>query len=196
MTYETADGPVRLRQLTLADCEITEANPPTPEDDRFSWFGFQVPGRMRRMVEAGEFPGPGDLDGRLAVESDGEYIGAVSWHPKHYGPVQAPALNFGIGLFPWARGKGYGTRAQRLLVAYLFDTTTVNRVEAGTDVDNIAEQRSLEKAGLLREGVIRGGHFREGKYNDMVVYGITRADFEESHATKGTKVTTGFTASR
>ena len=70
------------------------------------------------------------------------------------------------------------------------------RVEASTDVENIAEQRSLEKAGLMREGVIRGAHFREGEYNDMVVYAITRAYFEEARAGSGAKVTTGFTASR
>src|SRR2546423_3531639 len=196
MTSETTAGPVRLRHFTLADCEIADATPPTPEDDRFSWFGFPVPGRLRAMVESGGFPGPGDISGRLAVEVDGEYAGTVSWHPKDYGPIQAPALSFGIGLLPTARGKGYGTQAQRLLVAYLFATTTVNRVEAGTDVENIAEQRSLEKAGLLREGVVHGAHYREGKYNDMVLYGITRPDFERARAAKGTKVTTGFTASR
>lgn len=196
MTYETTSGPVRLRHFTLADCVIAEANPATPENDRFSWFGFPVPGLLRKMVESGDFPRWGDLNGRLAVEADGEYIGTVSWHTKDYGPIQAPALNFGISLLPSARGKGHGTHAQRLLVAYLFDTTTVHRVEAGTDVENIAEQRSLEKAGLLREGVLHGVHFREGKYNDMALYAITRPDFEAARDSKGTKMTTGFTASR
>ena len=37
------------------------------------------------------------------------------------------------------------------LAAYLFATTRVNRVEASTDIENRAEQRSLEKAGYVRE---------------------------------------------
>src|SRR5947209_13825182 len=174
MTYDNPASTVRLRPITLDDCAIVEANAPTP-DDLYSFYGFNVPGKLRRQVESGEaHPKWGDLTGRLAIEADGEYIGGVSWHPVHYGPIPAPAINFGIGLNPSARGKGYGTEAQRQLIAYLFDYTTVNRVEASTDVENIAEQRSLEKAGLAREGVCRGCHFRAGEYRDRVVSAMTR----------------------
>ncbi|GAA2046960.1 GNAT family protein [Catenulispora yoronensis] len=198
MTINTTDGLVRLRNYTLDDCAILDDNPETLESDRFSYFGVPVPNRLRRLVDSGEaFPKYGDLTGRLAVEAQGEFVGGVSWHPENYGPINAPAINIGIGLIPAGRGKGYGTEAQRLLVDYLFNCTTVYRIEAGTDVENIAEQRSLEKAGMLREGIMRGCHFREGKYNDMVLYAVTRADFEAARAARsGTKVSTGFTASR
>jgi RimJ/RimL family protein N-acetyltransferase len=196
MTYDTSASTVRLRPITLDDCAIADANLETLENDPYSFYGFTDPDRLRKLVESGEvYQKWGDLTGRLGVEADGEYIGTVSWHPVHYGPIPAPALNFGISLIPTARGKGFGTEAQRLLVAYLFDNTTVNRVEASTDIENVAEQRSLEKVGLLREGICRGCHFRAGEYRDMVVYATIRADFNESRA-KGTssKVRTGFTA--
>lgn len=195
MTYDSLASAVRLRPFTLDDCTIIEANPPTPGDS-FMFYGYNEPGRLRRQVESGEvYAKWGDVSGRLAVEADGEFIGDVSWHPEHYGPIPAPAINFGIGLIPAARGKGYGTEAQRQLVAYLFDYTTVNRVEASTDVENLAEQRSLEKAGLLREGVCRGCHFRAGEYRDMVVYAMVRADFDAARAAATqNKVRTGFTA--
>jgi RimJ/RimL family protein N-acetyltransferase len=198
MTYDTALTTVRLRSVTLEDCAIIEAHPPTPDTDRFSYFGIPVPGRFRKRVESGEaHPKPGDVSGLLSIEAEGSYIGFVSWHPVPYGPINAPAANFGIGLLESARGKGYGTEAQKLLVAYLFQTTTVYRVEASTDVENVAEQRSLEKVGMMREGVVRGAHYREGRYNDMVLYGITRADYEEAlAAASGAKITTGFSASR
>lgn len=195
MTYETPAGAVRLRPITLDDCAIVEANPATP-DDVYNFYGFHQPGLLRRQVESGEaFAKWGDLKGRLAVEADGEYIGTVTWHPVDYGPIPAPAINFGISLLPSARGKGHGTEAQRQLVAYLFDYTAVNRVEASTDVENIAEQRSLEKAGLLREGVCRGCHFRAGEFRDMAVYAMTRADFTEMRAGAARRtVRAGFTA--
>jgi hypothetical protein len=66
--------------------------------------------------------------------------------------------------------------AQAQLVEYLFATTDVHRVEASTDVENIAEQRSLEKAGLRREGVVRGAQFRAGGYHDLVTYALLRDD--------------------
>jgi RimJ/RimL family protein N-acetyltransferase len=58
----------------------------------------------------------------------------------------------------------------------LFATTTTHRLEAGTEVDNVAEQRALEKAGCRREGVMRGVTFRAGSWRDGVLYGLTRDD--------------------
>jgi RimJ/RimL family protein N-acetyltransferase len=52
----------------------------------------------------------------------------------------------------------------------------VNRVEAQTDAANVAEQRSLEKAGFVREGVARGAQFRAGRYRDLVTFSRVRAD--------------------
>lgn len=54
----------------------------------------------------------------------------------------------------------------------------VNRVQAETEITNIAEQRALEKAGFTREGVLRGATFRAGKWHDQVVYGVLRAEIE------------------
>jgi RimJ/RimL family protein N-acetyltransferase len=72
------------------------------------------------------------------------------------------------------RGQGFGSQAQRLLADYLFATTAVNRIEAGTDVENLIEQRSLEKAGFIREGVLRGAQYRAGAWHDLVVYSVVR----------------------
>ena len=118
-----------------------------------------------------------ERNGQLMVErvADGQPIGVVGFHAVGYGPnPESGAWNIGIGLLPEARGQGYGTEAQALFAAYLFETTDVNRVEAQTDVDNVAEQRSLEKAGFVREGTIRGAQYRAGAYHDLVTYSILR----------------------
>jgi RimJ/RimL family protein N-acetyltransferase len=80
----------------------------------------------------------------------------------------------GIVLMPEARGRGVGTQAQRLLVRYLFAHTHVVRIEAGTELANIAEQRALEKVGMTREGVGRSTSYRNGKWRDGVMYSILR----------------------
>ena len=46
----------------------------------------------------------------------------------------------------------------------------VHRVQASTDVANIAEQRSLERAGFVREGVARGSQVRADGRHDLVLY--------------------------
>lgn len=67
---------------------------------------------------------------------------------------------FGIGevgysLLPQGRGKGYATRAVRLLVGWLFDVLELGRVQARTHPDNVASQRVLQRAGFTSEGVAR-----------------------------------------
>jgi RimJ/RimL family protein N-acetyltransferase len=79
-------------------------------------------------------------------------------------------------MVPQARGDGHGTQAHRLLARYLFAHSTADRIEAATDVDNIAEQRALEKAGFAREGVMRGIGWRDGAWRDGVGYGLLRTD--------------------
>ncbi|ALG13798.1 GNAT family N-acetyltransferase [Kibdelosporangium phytohabitans] len=116
---------------------------------------------------------------RLAVttEDGGELLGQVNWHPVNYGPSYGcVAWNFGRQLLPHSRGKGIGTEVLRLLVRHLFDTTDVDRIEGGTDTTNVRAQRSMEKAGFTREGIIRGAQVRDGKRQDLISYSILRTD--------------------
>jgi len=109
--------------------------------------------------------------------ASGTLLGGMSWHAVDYGgTLGATAWNIGIGLIPQARGRGVGTSAQRLLAEHLFATTELDRVEASTDVANLPEQRSLEKAGFRREGVLRGTQVRGGVRRDLVQYGVLRSD--------------------
>jgi len=60
----------------------------------------------------------------------------------------------------------------------LFRFTTVHRPEAGTDADNVAEQKALERIGFTREGVLREVAFRDGAWRDAVIYGLLRQDWQ------------------
>lgn len=109
--------------------------------------------------------------------ASGTVLGGVTWHAVDYGgTLGCSAWNIGIGLLPSARGRGVGTIAQRLLAEHLFATTPLDRVEASTDVANVAEQKALARAGFRREGVIRGAQLRGGQRHDLVQYGLLRAD--------------------
>lgn len=121
-----------------------------------------------------------DQEAEILLEGDVEQwkiIGAMSYHKEHYGPNDgSSAYNIGISLHPEYRGKGYGTEAQRLLADYLLATYPVQRIEASTDITNIAEQRSLAKAGFTREGVTRRAQWRNGAYHDLVQYSLLRGE--------------------
>jgi len=167
-------SPVRLRRATLADAELLDRWHTPEQAGEFNDFGLAYPPARSMIEENGLL---GDSRGTLIVERvvDGEPVGTVGWRAVGYGPnAESRAWNIGISLIPEARGKGLGAHAQRLLADYLFATTSVNRIEAMTDVENIAEQRALEKAGYRREGVLAGSQFRAGSYHDLVVYSVVR----------------------
>ena len=52
-------------------------------------------------------------------------------------------------------GKGYMTEAARASVQWAFLQPPLFRVYATTDLENVPSQRVLEKAGMIREGILR-----------------------------------------
>ena len=105
------------------------------------------------------------------------YAGMVSWHLESYGPNPgSTAWNIGIALSPAVRGHGIGSVAQRLLVEWLLSTTDVERIEASTDVENVPEQKALERAGFTQEGILRSAQERADGRHDLFVYSLLRED--------------------
>lgn len=135
------------------------------------WYGWRDPRQFpRQWAENGLLT---DDSGILIVAAGGQRLGFVSWHKVPTGHTSY-CWEVGIALAPQARGQGYGTKAQRVLVEYLFANTTANRIQASTEISNVGEQRALEKAGFSREGVMRGTVFRAGSWRDGVLYSILR----------------------
>jgi RimJ/RimL family protein N-acetyltransferase len=158
---------VYLREVTEGDGLLLEL-----------WSGAGFLGEFNDLGSLDEDSVPPGLQNQRLIVcrlADGGPIGEVTWQPVRYGPNRrSRAWNIGINLIPAARGQGYGTATQRQLVERLFAGGDVNRIEASTDVENVAEQRALAKAGFKREGVIRGAQFRAGGWHDLVLYSCVR----------------------
>jgi ribosomal-protein-alanine N-acetyltransferase len=168
-------GQVHLRPIEEAELiGLTRLlwDPSAPGD--YQWFGFRVDKAReieRRWREDGLIGGDASF---LAVGLDhGTCAGWVTWSSVS----RTSNFEIGIALFPEHRGHGVGTAAQRQLVRHLFTTTTANRLQAGTETDNVAEQRALERAGFRREGVQRGLYFRAGAWRDSIMYGLLRDEW-------------------
>jgi [ribosomal protein S5]-alanine N-acetyltransferase len=74
------------------------------------------------------------------------------------------------------RGKGIVPEAVRALNTWAFTNFELNRIQAVHFPRNPASGRVLQKAGLQREGVLRGYILKNGVSEDVVIYGITRND--------------------
>jgi RimJ/RimL family protein N-acetyltransferase len=170
------DDAVRLRPVEESDLALLlrgEWNPDVAGE--FQWFGFKMD-KVRKLERRWHSDGLiGKESSYLAViVGEDTCAGCVDWRPTGpYGNYE-----IGVGLFPEHRGRGIGTEAQRQLVGYLFATTTAHRIQAGTEVDNVAEQRALEKIGFQREGINRGVVFRAGRWRDGLMYGLLREDVQ------------------
>ncbi|MGH9258372.1 MAG: GNAT family N-acetyltransferase [Acidimicrobiales bacterium] len=144
----------------------------------FEWGGFTSPESWRRRWHDDRLLGASPYCLVIAAVDDDSFVGSVDWRQNDRpGPG---VWEIGILIVPEYRGRGAGSEAQRQLVDYLFSTTPCHRIWAGTEIENIAEQHALERAGLLREGCVRGAHFRDGRWRDSYIYGITRNDWRHS----------------
>jgi len=64
--------------------------------------------------------------------------------------------------------KGFATEMATAIINYGFTTPTVTEIVAVTTFDNIASQRVLEKAGMLREGNLKRGE------DDLAFFSLKR----------------------
>lgn len=109
----------------------------------------------------------------IVEKKDGTKIGQIVHSPlkRHF--------QIGFAIIPEERGKGYCTEAVKIMVDYLFLSRGIMRIEAGTNLNNTASQRVLEKAGFTKEGVLRKATFTRGKWLDEVLYSIIREEWRE-----------------
>jgi RimJ/RimL family protein N-acetyltransferase len=168
------EGDVVLRPVEESDLpELLRLRWDREATGDYQWFGYRIDD-ARALERRWQHDGliSNEAASFLAVVSpEGDLAGGVSWRHLPFGNFE-----IGIGLFPAHRGRGMGTTAQRLLVEYLFATTTAHRIQAGTEVGNTAERRALERVGFQLEGVQRGIGFRDGEWRDGVTYSILRSD--------------------
>jgi [ribosomal protein S5]-alanine N-acetyltransferase len=167
---------VRLRPFEEHDLWYFDREAKEPElSAPFEWGVFTSPESWRRRWREDGLLGSSPYFLAVTAVDDDSLVGVVDWRQNER--PGAGVWEIGVLILPEHRGRGAGSEAQRQLVDYLFSTTVCNRVWAGTEVDNIAEQRALERAGLLREGCVRGQHFRDGQWRDSYMYGIVRNDW-------------------
>ncbi|WP_436532229.1 GNAT family N-acetyltransferase [Actinoplanes sp. HUAS TT8] len=171
---------MRLRPVSEEDLDIFRRFRTEPGLIGLDWTGFKDAREPARQFAVDGFLGPDG--GRLMVEDDQLTAGYVAWSRRDFGnPATTGCWEIGIALLPDWRGRGLGWRAQAVLCDYLFTHTPVQRIQAGTHPENIAEQKSLVKAGFRLDGVIRACEFRAGRWRDGHLYSRLRDDPAPEH---------------
>ncbi len=110
-------------------------------------------------------------------KKDGSAIGYVN----HFNmlALYGKMLEIGYALLPTERGKGYCAEAVQLMVDYLFLSKNTERIQAATDVGNVASQNVLERGGFKKEGTLRKAIQHRGAWVDYVIFSILREEWKE-----------------
>ncbi len=149
------DLDIRLREVSR-DAEVPDS--PSEFEDWGERDSNAMPADLRRWVI------------ELHTDASVVEVGNLSSHSVWYGPtLGSRAMNIGINVVAPFRGQGIGAAAQAKL-AELLHLEGVARVEASTDVTNVAEKKSLARAGFAFEGVLRQAQGRADGLHDLEVW--------------------------
>jgi RimJ/RimL family protein N-acetyltransferase len=146
---ELATARLQLHPIDVDEAQRIYAGEPGPSD---TWaLGYPFEGdldALRGFLRACEQHGDQRPFGyyRIDRRSDRLSVGGIGFMGR---PDEHAMVEIGYGLAPSARGNGYAAEALTALVRFA-STQSVTVVRADTDLDNIASQRTLERAGFTR----------------------------------------------
>lgn len=173
-----ADGVIRLRPPELADVPaIAEAC----QDPLIQRFTFVPPNYTQ--AHARDWVGSAPLARErgealslvIAPDAGDEVLGTVAllrpdWRHR--------TAEVGYWVAPAARAHGAATRAVRLLAPWALRTLRLQRIACEVDVDNEASQRVAQRAGFVREGVLRSAIEAKGRRWSLVVHSLLAQDLD------------------
>lgn len=88
--------------------------------------------------------------------------------------------NLGYWVRTSATRKGIASRATRLLARFAFEELKLQRVEIVAAVENVASQLVAERAGAVREGIMRKRLISDHRATDAVMYSLVAEDLDLS----------------
>jgi ribosomal-protein-serine acetyltransferase len=172
----TRENSCSLRPYEAGDAEALYEAARESVDDVFPWLPWCHPGYT--MAEALEWA---RSRARLAADgieynfviagADGRFLGGC-------GINQINRIHRFANLGYWVRssatGLGVATRAVRQLAGFAFGNTDLLRLEIVCAVGNRRSQRVAERAGAVREGVLRRRLLIRGEAVDAVMFSLVR----------------------
>src|SRR5438477_1976676 len=106
-------------------------------------------------------------------KDSGKFLGGVGLNFINRVHMMA---NLGYWVRSSSAGRGVATAATRLAARFGFEELGLQRIEIVAAVENIPSQRVAEKAGAVREAVVRRRLLIRGKSQDAVLFSLVPED--------------------
>ncbi len=166
--FTLSDAPAVQRLAGDAAVADTTLNLPHPYPDGAAEAWIATHGPQHEAGEADTFA--------IVRRDDGALLGAISLlHTRRFNRAE---LGYWVGRPYW--GQGICTAAGQAVLRYAFRDLGLRRVHAIHLARNPASGRVMQKLGMTREGLLRQ-HARKGEqYEDLVVYGLLREEWERA----------------
>lgn len=108
----------------------------------------------------------------FAITLEDKAIGGIGLHPQS--DIYARNAELGYWLAEPFWGKGIMSEAVQQITEYGFTTFDIDRIFARPFGSNIGSQRVLEKSGFILEAHLKNTLFKNGKYEDELIYAMRR----------------------
>lgn len=108
----------------------------------------------------------------FAIDVDGFAVGAIGVRPRDDVHALTAELGYWLGEEFWNRG--IVTEAVGAVTGYAFNTLGMVRLYAEVFAWNEASMRVLEKAGFVKEGVLRKSAYKDRQIIDQVLFAKVR----------------------
>jgi RimJ/RimL family protein N-acetyltransferase len=114
----------------------------------------------------------------IETKEDGP-VGTSGWRPIDWKNRIAASIGIRI-INKQLRSKGIGIDTSMAMFKYIFDELQLNRTDSEVIEYNKASIKLLEKLGYKLEGVRRNYIYKNGKYNNLLLYGLLREEYYEA----------------
>jgi RimJ/RimL family protein N-acetyltransferase len=108
----------------------------------------------------------------LVIDVDGALVGVIGIEMRNDVYRKAPLIGYWLSETCW--GKGIMPKALKLFINYAFTTFDIVRLQAGVFSNNPRSMRVLEKAGFVKEGVLKSSIIKNGLILDEHIYAFVR----------------------
>ena len=108
----------------------------------------------------------------FVIEINGELAGVIGIDFRDDIYRKAPLIGYWLAQEYW--GRGVMTEAIKIVAQYAFATLDIVRLQAGVLANNPRPMRVLEKAGFVREAVLKNNIIKHGVIMDEVIYGMVK----------------------
>lgn len=174
-SVELADGVIRLRCLTPADSPAMVEAVRESLSELEQWMSWAHAGYSAEenakfiSTRTDEWQGDKHYSFAVFAADSGRFLGGAGLN--FIERVRGRA-NLGYWIRSSDTGRGFATRAAKLVANFGLTALAFTRVEIVAATANMASQRVAEKVGAQREGVMRHGVVIHGRPMDAVLFAL------------------------